>query len=203
MTEIDLTKDAIIMDMRRSIDHFDIAFLHLLAERMRVVEKILYLKQQRRMKLTQGKARRDDIEELIEMSVQLKLEKRFIKKFLDLVFQHALKHFSQKEKQREIVLKKQICQGLSLDDLRKNLLNLDKSLCLLLAERIRIVKRIGVYKNQLKIPALDSNRWQQLLANKIKMAERLEVSSSLVEQIFNSIHELSLNIENKIAGPQV
>ena len=44
MGSMKILPDPRLVDMRKSIDNLDIAFIRLLAERMRVVEKILFLK---------------------------------------------------------------------------------------------------------------------------------------------------------------
>jgi len=72
-----LAQDPLMIDMRKSIDHYDVSFLHLLAERVRVVGKIMHVKQKQKIELGQSEARKEDMKNLIEMSVQLKLEKTF------------------------------------------------------------------------------------------------------------------------------
>ncbi len=196
-----IAQDPLMIDMRKSIDHFDVSFLHLLAERVRVVGKIMHVKQEQKIELGQSEARKEDMKNLIEMSVQLKLEKTFFKKILDLVFQDAMEQFNSGKLVTNPESMKDICTDLKIEDLRHNLLNLDKSLCLVLAERFRIVKRIGQYKDKLKIPPLDPIRWKQVLESKGKVAESLGISVSLVEDIYNSIHEVSLNIEHELAEP--
>ncbi len=198
MTKIDLAKDPVMMDMRKSIDHYDVLFLHLLAERMRVVTKILFVKQKKNIDIGQSEARKKDMKNLIEMSVQLKLQKTFFKKILDLVFQDAMEQYNQGDLLQNRKYMDKICSGLYLKDLRNSLLNLDKSLCLVLAERFCIVKRVGRYKKKINVPPLDTDRWNRLLQNKAEMAESLEISVSLVKDIFNAIHQVSLDIEHEI-----
>jgi len=116
-----------------------------------------------------------------------------------MVFQDAMEQFNSGKLVDSPEAMFEICNNLKIEDLRNNLLNLDKSLCLVLAERFRIVKRIGEYKNSLKIPPLDPVRWKQVLESKGKVAESLGISVSLIKDIYNSIHEVSLNIEHEIA----
>lgn len=195
----DLANDPLMVDMRLSIDYFDTAFLHLLAERMRVVQKIIRLKLSQNIDLRQSDARIEDMKELIEMSVQLKLEPHFFKKVLDLVFQDAITQYEQEAQTADPLQEPGIVNKLwSLADLRKSLLNLDKSLCFVLAERFCIVKRIGQYKEDLHIPPLDAVRWQQVLDNKTETAQKLGISVSLITDIFNAIHEVALVIEEDI-----
>lgn len=194
-----LAKNPLLIDMRRSIDHFDVAFLHLLAERVRIVGKIMHIKQQRQIDLAQSEARQEDMKNLIEMSLQLKLEKTFFKKILEMVFQDAMEQFNSGRLITNPEAMDDICNDLRLEDLRTALLHLDKSLCLVLSERFRIVKRIGVFKHNLGVEPLDPVRWQQVLQSKADVAESLGISVSLVKDIYNAIHEVSLNIEHEIA----
>ncbi len=199
MSQVSINQDPSIIDMRKSIDHFDVSFLHLLAERVRVVGKIMHVKQVRKIELGQSEARKEDMKNLIEMSVQLKLEKTFFKKILDLVFQDAMEQFNAGKLIDNPEAIEDICAELGIEDLRDNLLNLDKSLCLVLSERFRIVKRVGEYKYKLQVPPLDQNRWNQVLESKSQVAQSLGISVPLIRDIYNSIHEVALNIEREIA----
>jgi chorismate mutase len=194
-----LAQDPVMIDLRKSIDYFDVSFLHLLAERVRVVGKIMIVKQKQKIDLGQSEARKEDMKNLIEMSSQLKLEKTFFEKILNLVFQDAMEQFTAGKLVESSESIEKICSGLTLEDLRYNLLNLDRSICLVLAERFRIVKRIGEYKDKLQIPPLDQERWKQVLKSKAEVAKSLRISVSLIHDIYNAIHEVSLNIEHEIA----
>lgn len=198
MASPDLTRDPFMIDARQSIDHFDTAFLHLLYERMRLVHRIIALKERLQLDLKPSDARKEDMRDLIEMSVQLKLEPRFFKTVLDLVFQDAIAQHQKEGWKADENTEKNQPDNASLEDLRDSLLNLDKTICLVLAERFRIVKRIGRYKQQLGIPPLDASRWQQLLADKAEKAGQLGISVSLVENIFNAIHEIALVLEEDV-----
>lgn len=199
MKQVTIDSDPSIIDMRKSIDHFDVSFLHMLAERVRVVGKIMHVKQIQKIDLGQSEARKEDMKNLIEMSLQLKLEITFFKKILDLVFQDAMEQFNAGKLIDNPEAVEEICAELSIDDLRDNLLNLDKSLCLVLSERFRIVKRIGAYKHKLNVPPLDQKRWNKVLESKSEVAQNLGISVPLIRDIYNSIHEVSLDIEREIA----
>ncbi len=194
----DLANDPLMIDMRQSIDHFDAAFLHLLAERMRLVYKIIALKLAQGVDLQQSDARKEDMKALIEKSVQLELEPHFFKKILDLVFQDAMMQYEQKASTNRLQGPAKGNIFLSLAELRQSLLNLDNSLCYILAERFCVVKKIGRYKEDLEIPPLDPVRWQQVLDNKSEAAQSHGISVSLVKEIFNAIHEVALVIEEDI-----
>jgi chorismate mutase len=195
----DLAEDPLMSDLRTSIDRLDIAFIHLLAERTRLVRKLMWVKMKQRRDLKRSEARQQDLQVLIETSVALKLDEGFFGRILDLVFQDAMERFSLKpdpEVERELDL---YCRGRSLKALSQNLLNLDYALCYVLAERFDVVKRIGVYKHSLGIRPYDPIRWQQLLSEKITAARALEIDPALIRAIFETIHQVSLRIEDEMA----
>ncbi|MCP4296332.1 MAG: hypothetical protein GY786_12055, partial [Proteobacteria bacterium] len=180
--------DPHLQDMRKSIDNLDIAFIRLLAERMRVVEKILFLKNKQKLDLSPSSQREEDVLNLLQISEQLNLDKHFFRKILDHVFESAIDQFQQKNDDATMEL---LCSDLLLEDLRINLLNVEKSICHLLTERFRVVKRIGKYKKQHKIAPHDPERWKQVLTEKKKIARSLDLHEPMIERVFNSIHEVA------------
>ncbi len=150
--------------------------------------------------LGQSEARKGDMKDLIEISLQLKLEKTFFRKILDLVFQDAMEQFNSGKLINNPEAMDDICHDLNFEDLRDSLLIVDKSICHVLSERFRVVKRIGCYKFKLKVPPLDQTRWNQVLETKAQVAESLGISITLMKDIYNSIHQVSLNIEHEIAN---
>ena len=188
-----LATDLYMLDMRRSIDNLDIAFLHLLAERMRVVEKILFLKKKQNLDISPSKERKEDLRHLLQISEQLNLERKFFQTILIQVFESALDEFTKKT---DDAVMERVCADLVIGDLRLNLLNLEKSICHLLTERFRVVKRIGRYKKKLQVPPLDPQRWHLVLKEKKKIAHSLNLNEKMVEKVFNTIHQVALDIEN-------
>ena len=180
-----------VLDYRISIDHLDSSFLGLLAERVRVVEKIIYIKKREKLDLDRSEARKEDMRKLIEISSQVQLGADFLRTLLDLVFRDALIY----QPAKAFTDFEPICKNLQLDDLRVTLKNLDWSICLILAERFSTVKRIGQCKKELNIPPLDRQRWRALLESKMEMAKTLGISGQLVKDIFNAIHQVALTLE--------
>jgi chorismate mutase len=83
-----------------------------------------------------------------------------------------------------------------LNNLRTEIDDLDQQIVNLLALRMKTVQKIGTLKREEKIPALDENRWQQVLENRKELAEKLQLNTKLIENIYNLIHQESLKIEN-------
>lgn len=84
-----------------------------------------------------------------------------------------------------------------LFDLRKSIDLIDVAIIHLLAERMRIVVKVGQYKKQQNIPALDQARWKEVLSSKMATANKLGLDQNLVQDIYNIIHEHALKTENK------
>ncbi|MDH5560478.1 MAG: chorismate mutase [Deltaproteobacteria bacterium] len=198
MTITSLSDNPFIKDKRESIDLLDHAFLILLSEKLRLVEKIIFLKHQSEQDVFPGEERKKDLNRILELSVELDLQKEFFEKILHLVLQGAVEQFERGYSDDQTEIMRQVCGGLALKDLRENLYNLDQSLCLILSERFRAVKLIGKLKKSKNIAPLDPDRWKIVLENKVRSASNLGIPKKLVEEIYNAIHEAALDIEAKV-----
>ena len=78
---------------------------------------------------------------------------------------------------------------------RNQIDTLDRELIYLLSRRFEIVKQIWIIKKENNIPALQSDRWEQLLNENIEVAKEFMVSESLIRDLWERIHEESLKIE--------
>ncbi len=85
-----------------------------------------------------------------------------------------------------------------LNNLRKEIDLIDDQLLQTLAKRLKIVSEIGLYKKELKLPALDKKRWNEVLETRIKLGKKLRLSEKLVKKIFEAIHEEALIVEEKV-----
>lgn len=75
---------------------------------------------------------------------------------------------------------------------------IDTKIIELLSERFITVKQIGELKKQLHLPALDMNRWREILKERTEIADKLGLSRIFIESIWNSIHEEALEIEKNV-----
>jgi len=75
-----------------------------------------------------------------------------------------------------------------LENLRKQIDKIDKSIISLLAERMKIVKEIGRIKKENNLPVFDKSRWQEVIKSK----------KGFIKKIWKIIHEEALKIENSI-----
>lgn len=72
---------------------------------------------------------------------------------------------------------------------------LDERLLQILRERITHVREIGRIKKSKGLPLRDECRWQEVLESKQDLAGQLGLSPQFVEQLFQLIHEHSLDLE--------
>lgn len=85
-----------------------------------------------------------------------------------------------------------------LEDFRKSIDLIDDSLINLLAERLRVVEKVGRYKKEKGLPPLDAARFQKVLTTKMEKAQALGLNPELVKEVWNTIHKYALELENKI-----
>ena len=72
---------------------------------------------------------------------------------------------------------------------------LDKEIIYLLSRRFEIVNQIWIIKKENNIPALQKDRWEELLNDNIQAGKELLVSESLIRDVWEKIHAESLRIE--------
>jgi chorismate mutase len=75
-----------------------------------------------------------------------------------------------------------------LEDLRKQIDEIDELIVSLLAKRMKIVKEIGRIKKENNLPVFDKSRWQEVIKSK----------KGFLKKIWKIIHEEALKIENSI-----
>lgn len=86
-----------------------------------------------------------------------------------------------------------------LDKLRQAIDAVDQLLLRNLAERMKLVQAIGAYKKQQGLPALQPSRWMNVLTNRLKLAEDIGLSKNFVQEVWETIHEEALRLEEVVA----
>ena len=61
-----------------------------------------------------------------------------------------------------------------------------------------IVQQIGLYKKENKVTALQINRWAQIMEDRAKLAEKLNLDDAFVKAVFQLIHEDSVRQQSEI-----
>lgn len=80
----------------------------------------------------------------------------------------------------------------NLDQLRRQIDELDDELMELLAKRMKVSREIGSYKKTHKIPVVQNARYKTLMERRVADSEKLEMSPDFVRTILASIHEESV-----------
>jgi len=85
-----------------------------------------------------------------------------------------------------------------LEVLRNRIDTLDTELLEVLSSRMDIVREIGNYKKTHNVTALQINRWAQLMEDRVKMAEKLNLNRTFAQILFQLIHEDSVRMQTEI-----
>jgi chorismate mutase len=86
----------------------------------------------------------------------------------------------------------------TLDELRKQIDQLDDQLLDLLKERMKISEAIGKYKFENNITILQTRRYDEVLNNRRERGSQRGLNEDFITKIFESIHEESINRQSEI-----
>ena len=86
----------------------------------------------------------------------------------------------------------------NIDQLRAKIDILDESLLYTLASRMKISRQIGEYKKNNNIAILQASRWDSLLEKVVEKGREYGLSENFVSDIFNAIHEASVEVQNEV-----
>jgi chorismate mutase len=104
-----------------------------------------------------------------------------------------------------LVVHERVDRDNELAELRSKIDSLDSILIDALAKRMQVSREIGEYKRQHNMPIVQTGRYNEVIQKRVDLAEELGVSGELVKQIYELIHEASVNaqcleIRNKEQG---
>ena len=83
-------------------------------------------------------------------------------------------------------------EGDKLSGLRGQIDRIDEEFLKLLARRIHIALEIGEFKKRNDMPILQSNRYNEIIDNRIRLGEMMQLNPSFVKKILDDIHEESV-----------
>lgn len=86
----------------------------------------------------------------------------------------------------------------SLEELRERVDQWDTQLLALLAERMRVVEGIGEWKRTSNVTALQVERWQTLLQDRMQRAGDLGLDPDYVKELYEVIHRESVRRQSEI-----
>ena len=86
----------------------------------------------------------------------------------------------------------------ALATLREQINHIDDELLTLIGQRMKIADKIGEYKKENNITILQTNRWNDILANAFKKGDAIGLSKEFITKYFDAVHLESINHQNKI-----
>ncbi|HEY9561450.1 MAG TPA: chorismate mutase [Anseongella sp.] len=86
----------------------------------------------------------------------------------------------------------------TLEILRKEIDELDDAIIQKLAERMRIVEKIGEYKRDNKVTILQVNRWEEIIGKRTHYAAALKLDQNFTEKMLELIHNESIRKQTEI-----
>ncbi|MBN1117591.1 MAG: bifunctional 3-deoxy-7-phosphoheptulonate synthase/chorismate mutase type II [Bacteroidales bacterium] len=86
----------------------------------------------------------------------------------------------------------------SLEDLRQEIDKYDDKLLDILASRMMVAEKIGLYKKEHNLTILQSGRWDELLQERTRKAMKKGLSEEFIIKVLRAIHQESINRQTKI-----
>lgn len=74
---------------------------------------------------------------------------------------------------------------------------IDTAIIELLAQRFEVVKLVGEYKKSQNLPALQPNRWKEVLESRKEKAKTYGIQPNFIDDVWNRIHEYALELEGE------
>lgn len=85
---------------------------------------------------------------------------------------------------------------MEINDLRKQIDEIDQGILALLAKRRDVVEKIGERKRNANLPIKDPVRFRSMLEIRKKVAVQLDIPESVVLPIWEILHEWALEVEH-------
>lgn len=85
-----------------------------------------------------------------------------------------------------------------LAGLRGEIDDIDSELLQLLARRMEVSAQIGEYKKSHNVTVVQMDRWKKILADHVATGQDLGLSSELVTEIFEAVHQASIERQSRI-----
>lgn len=97
----------------------------------------------------------------------------------------------------QLVVHERVDRNNELAGLRSQIDSLDTMLIETLAKRMQVSREIGDYKHKHNMPIVQTGRYNDVIQNRLELADQLGLSEELIKQIYQLIHEESVNIQLK------
>ena len=90
-----------------------------------------------------------------------------------------------------------------LEMLRQEIDEIDRRLIDTLMQRMEVVEKMGQYKRQNNITILQLNRWNQMLTERLALAESTGLKSEFLLKLFQLVHREAIQIQTDIMNEGV
>ena len=90
----------------------------------------------------------------------------------------------------------------NIDQLRAKIDVIDENLLYALGSRMKISRQIGEYKRDNNIAIIQASRWDTLLGKVVEKGKEYGLTEKFLNDVFNAIHEASVEIQNEIISRQ-
>lgn len=90
----------------------------------------------------------------------------------------------------------------NIDHLRTKIDVIDENLLYALGSRMKISRQIGEYKKDNNIAIIQASRWDSLLGKVIEKGKEYGLTEKFLNDVFNAIHEASVEIQNEVISRQ-
>jgi chorismate mutase len=97
-----------------------------------------------------------------------------------------------KELLNTLIIRNTVQTTEDLSVLRSQIDELDNELLQLLSKRMRVSREIGQYKIEHNMPILQTVRYDQILHDRVKQGESMDMSDEFIKQVLESIHTESV-----------
>lgn len=85
-----------------------------------------------------------------------------------------------------------------IEKLRRHINKIDHQIIELLAQRMKIVKKIGLVKKNIQKNIIDITYWKTAIEDREMEAVRHSLSTKFIKDIWNIIHSYALKIEKEL-----
>jgi len=86
----------------------------------------------------------------------------------------------------------------SLDYLRSEISEIDTDVLNLLAERMKVARKIGQYKKENDMTILQPKRWEEIIGSSVLKGEKEGLSAQFINKFLKAVHDESINQQEDI-----
>ena len=88
--------------------------------------------------------------------------------------------------------------SITLEELRMQIDKLDDEVLQIMEQRMAISQKIGIFKKENNVTILQTNRWSELLQNRINVGISKGLDEVFIKKIYSAIHEASIQHQKTV-----